>query len=137
MTRPFDLPHAVGVPDDVAYVLSHWLTNGLREARRNAERLPPDVVETVEKLDLRGAAWRNERRAAVPRIDVNCSDPVEWITSRSAAHSLGVSQRRVVALIRSGQLDAQRQRDRSWQITKASVLIRKEHMMTIRRARAA
>lgn len=43
------------VPDDVAYVIAHWLTNGLRDARRNAEYLSADVVETVQRLDLWGA----------------------------------------------------------------------------------
>jgi hypothetical protein len=47
--RPFDLPNALGVPDDVAFVLSHWLVPGLAEARRDARRLSPDVVEAIEK----------------------------------------------------------------------------------------
>jgi hypothetical protein len=134
LTRPIPLPNALGVSDDVAYVISHWLTAGLREARRNAERIHPDVVETVDKIELRGAAWRNERRPAVPRSDKVYTARRDWVRSREAATALSVTPRRVLALIAAGQLDAEKQLgDPSWRISPSSIAARKVHMYTLNR----
>jgi hypothetical protein len=135
VTRPITLPNGLGVPDDVAYVLSYWLTAGLAEARRNAEYLSADVVETVQKLDILGAAWRNGARPAV--LDVAYTEPIQWITSRQAASRLSVTPRRVLALIAAGRLDAEQLPSRIWRVSASSVEARKENMEQMKDRSAA
>jgi hypothetical protein len=136
MTRPTNLPNALGVADDVAFYLTPPLLKWLAEARRDHVQLHGDIVETVEKLDLHGQSWRNEmmqlprarQSPSVPPSDNACTDRRDWLRSREAATVLGVTPRRVLALVYAGRLDAEQLPDKTWRISPPSIEARKESL---------
>jgi hypothetical protein len=136
MIDPRPDPGFTRVSDRVAARIAHLLTDELREARRDARRVDPDVLETMQRIDIAGVTFRNEiGRAAVPPPCPVYTAEGEWLGTPVAATALSVSPRRVCALIRADQLLAHRLDDTTWRIEPSSIAARKAHMLKTKRSR--
>lgn len=126
MTRPVVISGAgLFVPADVAAELGPVLAHFLELARRDYRKVNPDVVETVEKIDLLGNWWRNKNLPSnLPSVDTPCSDPVQWITVKTAAEELSKTPRAVTGLLTRGSLHGELV-GRTWRVSAASVKSRK------------
>jgi excisionase family DNA binding protein len=106
--RPTVIPGpGLFVPAHVAAVLAPPLSRELSKARALGAYVDPDVRETVERLEVVGAAWSNRKRTVPtvpPLLDPRRSENFEWITVQTAAALLHVSDTAVKARLRRGSL---------------------------------
>lgn len=115
--------------------LGPGLTRLLEMAKREGQRVHPDVVEAIELVDRSGAAWSALRERAVSKpappdretsefhaIDDCGFTAVEWVTVGSVAKQLGVTGQMVCRKLKRGDLHGEQDRDRGpWRVCSDSV----------------
>jgi hypothetical protein len=130
MTRPIVIQSAgLFVSADVAAELGPVLMEYLERAQRDRRQMNSDTAETVEKLDVLGAWWRNKNLPYLPldlpSVDTPCSDPVKWLSVTTAAETLERTTRAVTGLLARGSLHGE-QDGRTWRVCGQSVDARLE-----------
>lgn len=103
---------AVVVDAPTSAVLAPMVAEVRRRARVDGWSLPPSMAATLDALERLGAAQRG----------TSAPEPT-WIGTGEAAELLGVSVRRVVALLAEGKLEG-RKHGRRWLVDAADVILR-------------
>jgi hypothetical protein len=114
------------VPAHVTAWLGLLTEAATREARRDSVTLPPDVVETLDKMRLMGDEWRQNTRTVpgVPLRDSPRAVVIESVSVKDATKLLGIKERGVRALCHRGTLHAEQRGNHSWRICTDSVTAR-------------
>jgi hypothetical protein len=112
------------VPAHVAATLGPLITAVMNEARRDRLDLPADVVETLDKIQLVGDAYRNRVTPTKGAVAPEPFDPPSWTAVKDASDILKISPQAVTGLCRSGSLHAE-QDGRLWRVCSESVTTRR------------
>lgn len=130
MTKPVFIPEpSVSVPASVCARIRHGLNRERDMALHNYERIPDDVVATIEMIDLVGSGWEKK---ITPHVSSDVSslasesfEPVDWISVKTAAEQLKITPQAVTGLLARGSLSGEKT-GRTWRVDAASVAARKE-----------
>ena len=122
------LTPCVPVPAPVAADIAPFIAALLERARLDRAEIAPETAAVLEELETMGRAWKAGWRGAavpigsdeVPFVDTSGSEPVEWISVKTAAAELAIRPRSVTKRIAAGTLRA-RKVGRAWEIDVRSV----------------
>lgn len=113
---------------EVTYFLREDARRSLEKAR--ADALPPDIVESLERIAVEGdaiaaASLKPRVSNEVSKVDDESCVPIEWVSVKAAARILSRTTQNVGKLAKNGSLHAE-QDGRSWRVCSASVAARLE-----------
>ena len=126
MTSPVFIPGpGVWIPASVAARIRHGLNRERQAAIRNHERIPDEVLATIELIDTVGAGWDDKQLS--PDLSSLPSSPFELaksISVQTAADILDRTPQAVTGLLARGSLHGEKT-GRTWRVCAESVAARK------------
>lgn len=111
MSRPVVVGPGIVVAADVCPFFAPVLRRALEDAQRRHERVPGDVVETIEAIVRAGEIFSGRKvpmvPTPVPTVDRPGTGPAESISVKRAVEILNISERAVTKRIRAGTIRAE------------------------------